>query len=52
MLCHCYHGYNDQAKFNVLRGRYPMRSEHYVSLAGLQAAIHEGLISDNEHYNQ
>ena len=52
MLCCCYHGYNGQAKFNVLKGRYPMRSEDYVSLAGLQAAIHEGLMSDYEHHNQ
>lgn len=40
---------HDQAKFNVLRGRYPMIAEHFISLAGIQAAIHEGLMSDNEH---
>jgi len=38
-----------QAKFNVLRGRYPMKSEHFISLAGIQAAIHEGPHVSAEH---
>ena len=37
-----------QAKFNVLRGRYPMKTENYFTLAGIQAAVHEGVISEDE----